>query len=55
MYHHNHFLAATLDATSFSQWPSWGYTLFLKLGCFGLDRLMKTGRKFWEPLEGILF
>jgi len=36
-YHHSHLLAATLDFTSFSQWLSWGHTLFLQLGCFELD------------------
>jgi len=34
--HHSHFLTATLDFTSFLQWPS-GHTLFIQLGCFGLD------------------
>jgi len=34
-YHHSHFLAATLNFTSF--FPIWGRTLFLQLGCFGLD------------------
>jgi len=33
-YHQSHFLAATLD---FTQWLFWGLTLFLQLGCFGLD------------------
>jgi len=28
------FLATTLDFTFFSQWPSWGRTLFLQLGSF---------------------
>jgi len=32
-YHHSHFLAATLDFTSF-------FTLFLQLGCFGLDKFI---------------
>jgi len=27
-YHHGHFLAATLDFTSFPQCPFWGRTLF---------------------------
>jgi len=37
-YHHSHFLAATLDFTSFSQWPSWGpHTLFYSWAIFGLD------------------
>jgi len=36
-YHHSHFLAATLNFTFFSLWPFWGRTLFLQLGCFGLD------------------
>jgi len=36
-YHHSHFLAATLDFTSFSQWLSLGRSHFLKLSCFGLD------------------
>ena len=36
-YHHSHFLAATFDSHLFSPWPFWGRTLFLQLGCFGLD------------------
>jgi len=36
-YHHSHFLAATLDFSSFSQQQSWGCTLFLQQGYFGLD------------------
>ena len=37
-YHHSHFLAATLDLTSFfhHSLPE-GHTLFLQLGYFGLD------------------
>ena len=38
-YHHSHFLAATLDFTSFFHHSlSEGRTLFLQLGCFGLDK-----------------
>jgi len=33
-YHQSHFLAATLDFTSFSQWPSWGPHTFFKAGLF---------------------
>ena len=37
-YHHSHFLAATLDFTSFFHHSLFeGRTLFLQLGCFGLD------------------
>ena len=36
-YHHSHFLVATLDFTSFHHSLFEGYTLFLQLGCFGLD------------------
>jgi len=41
-YHHSHFLAAISWQPSwishlFSLWPFWGRTLFLQLGCFGLD------------------
>jgi len=37
-YHHSHFLAATLDFTSFFHNSILGgRTLFLQLGCFGLD------------------
>jgi len=38
-YHHSHFLVATLDFASFSQWPSWGSHTYLQLGYFGLDWL----------------
>jgi len=30
-YHHSHFLAATLDFTSFVTMAFWGHTLFLQL------------------------
>jgi len=33
-YHHSHFLATTLDFTSFSQQHSLGLQTFLQLGCF---------------------
>jgi len=33
-YHHSHFLAATLNFTSFSQWPSWGLHTFFTAGLF---------------------
>ena len=36
-YHHNHFLAATLDFTSFFTIACLRAALFLQLGCFGLD------------------
>jgi len=36
-YHHSHFLATTLDFTSFFTMPFLGCTLLLQLGCFGLD------------------
>jgi len=37
-YHHSHFLAATFDFTSFFTMAFFGgRTLFLQLGCFGLD------------------
>jgi len=37
-HHHSHFLAATLDFTSFFTTAFLGgRTLFLQLGCFGLD------------------
>jgi len=36
-YHHSHFLAATLDFTSFFTMVFLGRTLFLQLGCLGLD------------------
>ena len=36
-YHHSHFLAATLDFTFFHHSLFEGRTLFLQLGCFGLD------------------
>ena len=45
-YHHSHFLAATLDFTSFE-----GRTLFLQLGCFGLDNNKKNKEKKTETLE----
>ena len=39
-YHHSHFLAATLDFTSFSTIAFLRATLlFLQLGCFGLDNI----------------
>jgi len=38
-YHHSHFLADSLDFTSFSQQHSWA--LFLQLGCFGLDFILQ--------------
>jgi len=38
-YHHNHFLAATLDFTSFFTMAFLGPHFFLQLGCFGLDRV----------------
>jgi len=46
-YHHSHFLAATLDFKSFSLWPFWGHTLFLQLGCFGLDLISCTIHLCW--------
>ena len=36
-YHHSHFLAATLDFTSFFNIAFLRATHFLQLGCFGLD------------------
>jgi len=41
-YHPSHFLAAILDFTSFSQWPSWGLHPYFTawLGCFW-NRLYK--------------
>ena len=36
-YHHSHFLAATLDFTSFFTIACLRAALFLQLGCFGLD------------------
>ena len=36
-YHHSHFLAATLDFTSFFTLAFLGAAPFLQLGCFGLD------------------
>ena len=36
-YHHSHFLAATLDFTSFFTIAFLKAALFLQLGCFGLD------------------
>ena len=36
-YHHSHFLAATLDFTSFFIIACLRAALFLQLGCFGLD------------------
>jgi len=37
-YHHSHFLAATLDFTSFFTTAFLGAAqFFLQLGCFGLD------------------
>jgi len=38
-YHHSHFLAATLDFTSFFTMAFLGPHTFLQLGCFGLDHL----------------
>ena len=37
MYHHSHFLAATLNFTSFLPWIFGGCTPFLQLGFFALD------------------
>jgi len=36
-YHHSHFLAATLDFTSFFTMAFLGPHIVLQLGCFGLD------------------
>jgi len=41
VYLHSHFLATTLDFTSFLQWPSSGLHNFLQLGYFGLDAKLK--------------
>ena len=42
-YHHSHFLAATLDFTSFFTIAFLRAALFLQLGCFGLDLFFLRG------------
>jgi len=46
-YHHSHFLATTLDFTSFSQWPFGAAPFSLQLGCFGLDTFTSLSSFFY--------
>jgi len=39
-YHHSHFLATTLDFTSFFTMAFLGLHTFFQLGCFGLDQTL---------------
>jgi len=46
-YHRSHFLAATLNFTSFSQWPSLGLDAILQLGSFAFYSMMLLNNIVW--------